>query len=138
MVLRPCGEGEELAVYGADCRGCMTPEVYERALHVRLKIPKKKNARKECACFLSGDIGQYDTCGHLCRYCYANASAENVRKNRAQHDPHSPLLVGHIRPEDVVHEAVQKSWKDGQISLFDFDGIAAGGKCPGAGNGKMW
>ena len=24
MILRPCGEGTELAAFGADCNGCMT------------------------------------------------------------------------------------------------------------------
>ena len=119
MVIRPCGEGDELAAYGADCSGCMTAAVYEKALHARLKLPKKKGARSECACFLSGDIGQYDTCGHLCRYCYANASVDNVRRNRRNHNPHSPLLVGDLRPEDIIHDVEQKSWMDPQISLFD-------------------
>lgn len=120
MMIRPCGEGDELAAYGADCSGCMTKAVYEKALHARLKLPKKKGARSECACFLSGDIGQYDTCGHLCRYCYANTSAENVRRNRNLHNPRSPLLVGELRPEDIVHDAEQKSWIDRQMSLSDY------------------
>ena len=119
MTVRPCGEGEELAAYGADCRGCMTQAVYEEALHMRLRMPKKQHARSECACFLSGDIGQYDTCGHLCRYCYANTSGERVRQNRLAHDPESPLLIGQLRPEDMIHDVEQKSWLDRQISLFD-------------------
>lgn len=119
MVIRPCGEGDELAAYGADCGGCMTESVYEQALHAHLRIPKKKGIRGECACFLSGDIGQYDTCGHLCRYCYANASVDNVRRNRRNHNPRSPLLVGELSPEDIIHDVEQKSWIDPQISLFD-------------------
>ena len=86
---------------------------------MRLRMPKKQHARSECACFLSGDIGQYDTCGHLCRYCYANTSGERVRQNRLAHDPESPLLIGQLRPEDMIHDVEQKSWLDRQISLFD-------------------
>lgn len=119
MTIKPCGEGDELEPFGADCSGCMTIETYEKALHRHLKVPKIKEARKECACYLSGDIGQYDTCGHLCRYCYANTSAENVRINMQKHNPKSPLLVGEIRPGDMIHDASQKSWLDGQISIFD-------------------
>lgn len=119
MVIKPCGEGNELEELGADCRGCMTIETYENALHMHLNVPKKQHARKECACYLNGDIGQYDTCGHLCRYCYANTSAKRVKLNRKNHNPHSPLLVGELRPEDTVHDVVQKSWTDGQIGLFD-------------------
>ena len=66
-------------------------------------------------------IGAYSTCGHLCRYCYANYDAETVRKNMAAHDPESPLLIGQLTPEDQVHEAVQESWIDSQISFFGTD-----------------
>ena len=118
MTIRPCGEGDELAQFGADCSGCMTVAAYERALHQHLKVPKTAPARKECACYLGGDIGAYNTCGHLCRYCYANYDAETVRRNMAAHDPESPLLIGHLTAEDRVREAKQESWIDPQISMF--------------------
>ena len=117
MTVRPCAEGDELAQFGADCSGCMTVKMYERAIHCRLKAPAKAPARKECACWLGGDIGAYNTCGHLCRYCYANYDAETVRRNIALHDPDSPLLIGHLRPDDQVHDAKQESWKDCQLTL---------------------
>ena len=117
MTLRPCGEGDELAPIGADCSGCMTVAMYEQALGRRLKVPKTAPARKECACYLGGDIGAYNTCGHLCRYCYANYDAATVRKNLAAHDPESPLLIGHLEPGDQVHEAKQESWIDPQITM---------------------
>jgi hypothetical protein len=28
------------------------------------------------------------------------------------HDPESPLLIGHLLPDDEVHDAVQESWID--------------------------
>ena len=118
MTVRPCGEGDELARFGADCSGCMTVAMYEQALGRRLKVPKTAPARKECACYLGGDIGAYNTCGHLCRYCYANHDAETVLKSMAAHDPESPLLVGRPAPDDQVHEARQESWIDPQISMF--------------------
>ncbi len=115
MTLRPCAEGEELAPFGADCSGCMTVAMYERALGCRLKVPSRASARKECACYLGGDIGAYNTCPHLCRYCYANSDPAAVRRNHALHDPKSPLLIGHLLPGEVVRDARQESWIDPQI-----------------------
>ena len=117
MTISPCAEGNELAQFGADCGGCMTIATYEKALHQRLKVPVKSAARKECACYLGGDIGVYNTCAHLCRYCYANYDANTVQRNRTDHDPESPLLIGHPMPDDQIHEAKQESWKDPQISM---------------------
>lgn len=120
MTIRPCAEGNELEPYGADCAGCMTVSTFETALHSHLDVPKRKNNQRngQCACLLGVDIGAYDTCGHLCRYCYANTSAALVNENRKKHDPKSPFLLGDHRPGDVMHDAVQKSWIDGQMRLF--------------------
>lgn len=119
MTIRPCAEGTDLAPYGADCSGCMTVKTFETALHTQLDVPKRKENQRngQCACFLGVDIGAYDTCGHLCRYCYANANAELVKENMKRHDPTSPFLLGQSRPEDIIHEAKQESWIDGQMVL---------------------
>ena len=118
MTVRPCAEGDELAAYGADCGGCMRIGDYERALGKRLNPPAAKGARAECACYLSCDIGAYNTCMHLCRYCYANADAEVVRAQHRLHDPKSPFLIGHAMPGDQVHDVPQVSWIDGQTSFL--------------------
>jgi len=119
MVLKPCAEGEELAKYGADCSGCMTVHTFETALHSRLEVPKrKKNQRNgQCACLLGVDIGAYDTCGHLCKYCYANSNTKLVKENMKKHNPMSPFLLGESMPGDVIHEAKQESWIDHQLRL---------------------
>ena len=69
------------------------------------------------ACFLWSDIGAYNTCGHLCKYCYANYSAELVNENMRKHDVNSPLLIGNLREGDVIHSVKQESWVDHQLKL---------------------
>lgn len=75
-----CAEGQELAQFGADCRGCMTTDVYEKAVGLSMDFPKKKPLRQECECFMGNDIGAYNTCMYLCKYCYANYDEEIVRR----------------------------------------------------------
>ena len=112
MTVKPCAEGDELAVYGADCSGCMKISDYEKAIGKRLIAPKKKGARAECACYLSCDIGAYNTCLHLCRYCYANAEPALIRERNRAHDPGSPFLIGNYRDGDRIHDVPQRSWVD--------------------------
>ena len=123
MIVKPCAEGNELAEYGADCSGCTKISDYEKAIGRRLIAPKTKGARAECACYLSCDIGAYNTCRHLCRYCYANAEPSVVLSQSRLHDPKSPFLIGNYKDDDVIHDVPQKSWIDPQTSLILQTGI---------------
>lgn len=60
--------------------GLDNPELFNEFSVQRRKL-KDKGQRKFCNCILSKDIGKYDTCPHLCIYCYANSSPERVLKN---------------------------------------------------------
>lgn len=118
ITVKACAEGNDLARYGVDCKGCMTKETFEQAIGNRIDVPKKKSQRAECSCVLGTDIGAYDTCGHLCRYCYANSNRENVRRNMKIHDPKSPFLIGTLNDGEIIHQAEQVSWIDNQLSFF--------------------
>lgn len=117
MTVKPCAEGNELAQYGANCGGCMLISDYEKAIGKRLNAPKKKGARSECACYISCDIGAYNTCRHLCRYCYANAEPAKVLAQSSLHDPASPFLIGTYQDGDRIHDAAQESWIDEQLEI---------------------
>jgi hypothetical protein len=50
--------------------------------------------REECGCILSKDIGAYNTCPHLCSYCYANSSRKLVLSNFERRSTESEVPVG--------------------------------------------
>ena len=114
-----CCENTGLVRNNVDALGCLSKEVLEAAIGCKLTVPKKKAARAECSCLLGADIGAYNTCGHGCLYCYANYDRKAGLDNMKIHDSASPLLTGRLRAEDKVKDAVQTSWKDGQMSIFD-------------------
>lgn len=118
ITIKTCAEGNELEPFGIDCSGCLTQSVYEKALHTRLDMPKRKGQRAECACFFGNDIGAYDTCRHFCRYCYANSDRKAVLNNSKLHNSESPFLIGGHRIGDKITEAKQESWIDNQVVLL--------------------
>ena len=52
---------------------------------IKMKNNKDKGQRQFCGCMVSKDIGEYNTCPHLCEYCYANASKDMAIANFQKH-----------------------------------------------------
>lgn len=119
MDLRLCSKEKWLKDYGIDVNGCMRIEDYERSIKTSLHIKQKMQARKGyCACYLSNDIGCYNSCMHLCTYCYANGNKDQILKNYKNHDVNSPFLIGHLKPNDKIKLANQESYKIKDNNLF--------------------
>lgn len=120
MIIHGCLEGIFLSEYGVDCSGCMSQSIVEKSIGESLKPPKRKNIREGCDCLMGNDIGTYDSCGHLCKYCYANTNERLVKENIKKHIETSPFLIGKEEREDKVTNAKQKSWiiDDRQISFI--------------------
>lgn len=93
MELATCGEG--LSVPGISKNRCVDPVLIKRIMPgLEIDEKKDKGQRLECGCIKSKDIGQYNTCLHLCKYCYANTNAETVRENWNRHlaNPNGDLI----------------------------------------------
>lgn len=99
--LKTCAEEIDLSEFEIFNEPCFGPkELFE--ITGKLKKVKRWNARKHCDCIEMVDIGVYNTCSHLCRYCYANYDEKKIHQWVAQHDPTSSLLIGHLDQEDRI------------------------------------
>lgn len=63
---------------------------------VKTKNNRDKGQRELCGCIASKDIGEYNTCVHLCEYCYANSSKECAMANRNRNlaNPFAETITG--------------------------------------------
>jgi DNA repair photolyase len=80
-----------------DFLGVTPPDIFSSYGKVeKVKNNKDKGQREFCGCIFSKDIGEYNTCPHLCEYCYANASKEIALVNWEQHkqNPNNELITG--------------------------------------------
>ncbi|MDX9866535.1 MAG: DUF1848 domain-containing protein [Kiritimatiellia bacterium] len=102
LQLATCAEKMDLASYGISHNRCIDDRLmielfphdpalmaflgYRPDLFAAPSRPhlKDKGQRKACGCIVSKDIGMYNTCPHLCAYCYANTSAQDRGKPAAR------------------------------------------------------
>ncbi len=121
IILHGCCENSYLSNFGLDSKGCLRKEFIEESIKEKLNVPSIKNKRQNCNCLLGVDIGEYNTCPHMCIYCYANLDKKIVIENMKKHDSKSPLLIGNFKLDDDINIAKQKSYKIKyeQLNLFE-------------------
>ena len=121
FTLATCGEKIDLEQYGIEHNKCVDDDLMikyfsedERLMDflgveivrgdlfnpqstiIKRKKNKDKGQRAFCGCIVSKDIGEYNTCPHLCEYCYANTSKETALKNWQRHkdNPNAETIIG--------------------------------------------
>jgi hypothetical protein len=124
-----CAESVDLSPYGIEHNKCIDDELilkisgddlglrrllgaeqYDQQDMFASPEPKRKKKikdpgqREACGCVFSKDIGQYNTCPHMCAYCYANTSENVVNRNMAYASPTSETIV-----EDRSTSTTEKS-----------------------------
>ena len=114
MVIQTCGTNGDYTRYGIQASGCITLSILGKANHMEFRNLKHKGMREGCHCMESRDIGAYDTCLNGCKYCYANKNPRKAFENYEYHDSASPLLLGHLRPDDIVTQGAQRSFQKGR------------------------
>ena len=101
MSVQTCFEDNDLTQYGFIKGECLS---HELAYILTGKKFKSSNVRKEkkCECVQMVDIGDYNSCMHMCKYCYANYDEKAVSRNFEMHDDNSSLLIGSVQSDDVI------------------------------------
>ena len=101
IIVHTCSEKKNLVEYGFDKDECIS-KMYAYSLTGKIYNEWKARNNKNCHCASMVDIGVYNMCMHLCKYCYANYNERLIKFNYKNHDDNSTLLVGHIQEDDII------------------------------------
>lgn len=129
-MIRSCQRVEKRSSHGACINLLRTPHAPHRCSQTQFIIPACKEARcvdadrlahvigsgikaclkgnrKECGCFESREIAEYDTCPHGYVYCYADLIAYQIFYSPAFNDSiNSKSLF--ISPSESCHQSVDQ------------------------------
>ena len=114
--LQTCGNGLQFKdLQGIEVTGCLD----EHALNLIGIYPKSKTKENDwgCLCYPNTCIGEYNTCLHKCKYCYASADFDKCDENYSKHDPKSPLLIGWPKGDEKIIEMKPKLLNTKQLKL---------------------
>lgn len=101
MTVQTCSEYNNLSEYGFIIEDCVSKSLAKSI--TGKSFPKwQSRHNKYCNCVAMTDIGAYNTCNHLCKYCYANFNEEKIKENILKHNPNSSLLIGELDPLDEI------------------------------------
>ena len=101
IIVQTCGEKKDLVEYGFIKDECLSRSLAYKLTGKNFPRWQARN-NKNCNCANMVDIGSYNSCLHLCKYCYANYDESSIRANVLQHDVNSSLLIGNLNNDDII------------------------------------
>ena len=104
MKVFTCFEERNLTEYGFMKDDCLSAKIAYELTGKLFNGNWMARKEKRCNCIPMVDIGSYNTCSHLCKYCYANYDEINVYNNMKLHNPNSSLLIGNLNSDDIIKE----------------------------------
>jgi len=96
IIVETCAEKIDSPSRGIAHGRCIDDRLISALTGRRLKAAKDKNQRALCGCITSIDIGTYNTCRHLCIYCYANTNSGKMTRSKSRHNTETALLPSNI------------------------------------------
>ena len=106
MTVQTCFEDNNLTEYGFIKEDCLSHTLAYKLTGKTFNTWKARKGGK-CKCVEMVDIGVYNTCKHLCKYCYANFDEQEINNNLKNHNPNSSLLIGRLNSDDIIKERIK-------------------------------
>ena len=103
MTVQTCFEENNLTEYGFIKGECISHSLAYKLTGKTYPTGKIRKGNN-CQCVETVDIGVYNTCKHMCKYCYANFNEDEIDRNIKKHNSNSSLLIGELQFGDVIKE----------------------------------